>query len=139
MDNLYELAKQITRAGKIIAADPVAKDYLLIPRYGYINNIWVTSDSGFEAIVIGDTNSCNSRGYMYLYHKNTPKRNSFPSATKIAKLLKDVCEKKPLETGEGKAAYYDWEEYGSLEKQRDYFSQVVTDIAAWFKRKELIE
>lgn len=73
MNSLHELTKQLSNAGKIIAADPVAKDYLLIPKYGYINNIWVTSDSGFEAIVIGDTNSYNSRGYMYLYHKNTPK------------------------------------------------------------------
>lgn len=136
MNSLHELAKQIASAGKIIAADPVAKDYLIIPGYGYINNIWVTSDSGFEAIVIGDTCSRNGRGYMYLYYKNTPKRNSFPSPAKIAKLLNGVVEKKPLETGEGKAAYHDWEEYGSLEKQREYFSQVVMDITARLSRKE---
>lgn len=121
---LLELAKDISKAGKEIAGDKICKDYFI--GYGR-NRITVTSDSGYEAILIGDAGG--NDGYMYLYTNNTEKRNSFPSAREIAKLLEAVANKERLPEGEGKAAYHDWEIFGGLEKQLEYFSRVVKNLA----------
>lgn len=121
---LLELAKDISKAGKEIADDKICKDYFI--GYGR-NRITVTSDSGYEAIQIGKADG--SDGHMCLYTNNTEKRNSFPSARKIAKLLEAVVNKVRLPEGEGKAAYYDWERFGEIEKQLEYFSRVVKNLA----------
>lgn len=123
---LLALAKDISRAGKEIAHDNINKDY----RIGYGRNmITVTSDSGYEAILIGDVGRSCKDGYMCLYTNNTEKRNSFPSARELAKLLEAVAERKELPEGERKAAYYDWPEFGGMEKQLEYFSRVVKNLA----------
>lgn len=124
---LMDLARKISAAGKMISKDSINKFYYLEP--GNKDSIYVISDSGFESIVIGDTSSSDSRGYMYLYYNNTSKRNSYPSIKEIARLLEDVFNKTPLETGEGKAAYCNWEQYGNLELQREYFSEIVSRMA----------
>lgn len=126
-NELSNLAKKISRAGNIIAKDSIDKIYYLEP--GVKDSICVVSDSGFESIVIGNTSSRDSRGYMYLYSNNTPKRNSYPNVKELTQLLEDVLNKKPLETGEGKAAYFNWEQYGSLELQREYFSEIVARMS----------
>lgn len=123
---LLALAKDISRAGREIAHDNINKDY----RIGYRRNmITVTSDSGYEAILIGDAGRSCKDGYMCLYTNNTEKSNSFPSARELAKLLEAVAEGKKLPEGEGKAAYYDWPEFGGMEKQLEYFSRVVKNLA----------
>ena len=123
---LLELARDISRAGKEIAYDNICKDY----RIGYGRNIiTVTSDSGYEAIYIGDTRSPCKDGYMCLYTNNTEKRNSFPRIRALAKLLEAVANKEKLPEGEGKASYYDWEEFGGMHKQLEYFSRVVKNLA----------
>lgn len=66
---------------------------------------------------------------MYLYYNNTSKRNSYPSIKEIARLLEDVFNKTSLETGEGKAEYYNWEQYGNLDLQRKYFSEIISRMA----------
>lgn len=126
---VLNLARSIKKAGKEIANDEINKIYYLEPQVK--DSITVESDSGFEAIVIGNTGRAGS-GYMYLYFKNTPVRNSFPSSAAIAKLLKQVIRKERLEIGEGKAAYYDWSEFGSLESQMEYFSKIVSRMAGEF-------
>lgn len=123
---LRELARDISRAGKEIAYDDICKDY----RIGYGRNvITVISDSGHEAIYIGDIYRSSKEGYMCLYWNNTDKRNSFPGIRQLAKLLEAVANKEKLPEGEGKAAYYDWEEFGGMEKQLEYFSRVVKNLA----------
>lgn len=121
-----KLAKQIKYAGKEIAKDNIYKEYLLECTYN--DTIIVKSDSGFEAIIIGDTER-RDRGYMYLYYNNTSKRNSYPSQTEVARLLKMVAEKQVLETGEGKAAYCFCDGV-SEDKQLQYFADIVNRMAA---------
>lgn len=122
---LLKLAGDISRAGRDIAYDKICKDYYI----GYGRNlVTVVSDSGYEAIYIGDSCSCKD-GYMCLYTNNTEKRNSFPRVRELAELLKAVSEGEKLPEGEGKAAYYDWPEFGGMEKQLEYFSRVVKNLA----------
>ena len=52
MSKIYELAKKIKEAGRIIAEDDINKDYY-IDGYMSDDTIIVTSDSGYEAIYIG--------------------------------------------------------------------------------------
>jgi len=122
---LQILAEKISKAGKIIAKDSISKDYFL--GNGYTDSIIITSDSGYEAIYIGDIKGNN--GYMCLYTNNTSKRNSFPNKNVIAELLEKVLKKEKLETGEGKAEYYDWKEFGGMKKQLKYFSKIVKQLA----------
>lgn len=120
------LAKRIKRAGKEIAKDHINKDYLL--ECTYRDTIIVRSDSGFEAIIIGDIDR-SDMGYMYLYYNNIPKENSYPTQTVLARLLKSVAEKQMLEEKEGKAAYCFCED---VEKdiQLEYFANIVRRMAA---------
>ncbi|WP_283680644.1 hypothetical protein [Parablautia sp. Marseille-Q6255] len=119
------LARDICRAGKEIAYDKICKEIQL----GYRNNvITIVSDSSFEAIYIGNLSTSCKMGYMALYRKNTEKRNSYPNSCKIAKLLEKVVAKERLDEGEGKAAYYDWPEFGGMEHQLEYFSRVVQNL-----------
>lgn len=87
------------------------------------SEITVENNVGFRAIIIGDTRGmCKSRGYMYLFYTsddNIP----FPTINEIERRLKIVANKEIL-TDED-ADYFDWEKYGSLEKQREYFSEII--------------
>lgn len=87
------------------------------------SEIKVENDSGFKAIIIGNTrNIPESRGYMYLFYTND--RNvPFPTIKEIERRLRIVAGKKVLTDDDAK--YFDWEEYGSLEKQREYFSEII--------------
>lgn len=130
MDNsckLQTLAEKISRAGRVISKSNISKDYIV--GEGYTGSIIVTSDSGYEAIYIGNLDNKNTDGYMCLYTNNTSKRNSFPKESTITKLLEQVLKREKLETGEGKAAYYDWKEFGGMEKQLTYFSKIVSKLA----------
>ena len=113
MSKIYELAKKIKEAGRIIAEDDINKDYY-IDGYMSDDTIIVTSDSGYEAIYIGSIFSDSKKAYMCLYTNNTPKRNSYPSTKEIARLLTLVVKGEKLPEGEGKAAYFD---YGDMKKQ----------------------
>ena len=125
MSKIYELAKKIKEAGRIIAEDDINKDYY-IDGYMSDDTIIVTSDSGYEAIYIGSIFSDSKKAYMCLYTNNTPKRNSYPSTNEIARLLTLVVKGEKLPEGEGKAAYFD---YGDMKKQLKYFSEVVCKMA----------
>jgi hypothetical protein len=101
-DCYKKMAKAIRRAAKEVAADDLHKTYTVyLCRDGAIE---VSSDSGFESIVVGDVSK--SDGYLYLYHNATPKRDSFPCATKIAQSLSKIAMGHTLEEGEGKAEYH---------------------------------
>lgn len=124
-NELFALAKKISKAGRIISKNHIDKDYIVGKNSK--GSIIVTSDSGYEAIYIGDIQSKN-KGYMCLYTNNTSKRNSYPTTEIIAELLEKVVNKEKLEMGEGKASYYDWEEFGGMKKQLNYFSEVVNSF-----------
>lgn len=127
MSKIYELAKKIKEAGRIIAKDDIDKNY-------YINGdrsddtIIVTSDSGYEAIYIGSIFSDSKKDYMCLYTNNTSKRNSYPSTKEIARLLALVAKGEKLPEGEGKAAYFHSGK-DDLQKQLKYFADVVCKMA----------
>lgn len=121
------LAEQIRSAGRMIAKDNINKDYLLEGRY--YDTIYVPSDSGYESVLIGDPSCGSQRGYMLLYTHNTLHRDSFPSVSCLKASLWKVVRKEMLETGEGKAAYYQWNEYSPIEEQLDYFADVVLRVA----------
>lgn len=88
------------------------------------SEITIENDAEFKAIIIGNTrNMPESRGYMYLFYTNS-RRVPFPTVKEIERRLKMVARKEVL-TDED-ARYLDWEEYGSLEKQREYFSEIIT-------------
>lgn len=86
------------------------------------SEITVENDAEFKAIIIGNTrNMPESRGYMYLFYTND-RSVSFPTIKEIERRLKIVADKKILTDD---AEYFDWEKYGSLEKQREYFSEII--------------
>lgn len=126
-EKLEKLASDISRAGRVIAKDSINKYYTVA--HDGDEGIEVTSDSGFESICIGNVVSKDSRGYMYLYSNNASERNSFPNEKEIAELLEKILNKEKLETGEGKASYFDWKEFGGLDKQLEYFSELVKKFA----------
>lgn len=87
------------------------------------SEITVENDAEFKAIIIGNTRgTSNSKGYMYLFYTND--RNvPFPTIKEIERRLKVIVNKEILTDDD--ASYFDWEEYGSLEAQREYFSEII--------------
>lgn len=132
-EKLITLAKKIVKAGKDIAKDEINKEYCAA--HSSDGTITVISDSGFEAILIGNDERGSRDGYMYLYFKNTSQTNSFPSSKAIAKLLMQVVLEFPLPQGKGTAAYHDWPEYGGIPKQLHYFSELVQTFAGLTKQE----
>jgi len=59
---------------------------------------------------------------MYLFYTNDSKV-LFPSVKEIIRRLKIVASGERLTDQD--AEYFDWEEYGSLEMQRIYFSEII--------------
>lgn len=101
--------------------------------FKYFNVIWnrelrtaeisVENDAEFKAVIIGNAkNSPASRGHMYLFYTNN-RKVPFPSTKEIIRRLKIVANRGILEDKD--AEYFDWEEYGSLEMQRIYFSEII--------------
>lgn len=86
------------------------------------SEITVENDAGFRAVIIGNTSGTKSREYMYLFYTNDDSE-TFPTIRELARRLKAVAAQEVL-TDEN-ADYFDWEEYGSLEKQRAYFSEII--------------
>lgn len=92
-----------------------------------ISEITVKNDAGFKAIIIGNTSGISkSRGYMYLFYTND-KNVPFPTVEEIERRLKIVANKEVLTDND--ADYFDWDEYGPLEKQREYFSEIIINAA----------
>lgn len=56
--------------------------------------------------------------FMYLFYTGD-RKVPFPSIKEIERRLKLVADKETLSDKD--ACYFDWEEFGSLEKQRVYF------------------
>lgn len=122
-----KLAKRISLAGKEIARDEINKEIQVV--HGVHGEVIVFSDGGYEAIMIGEMTLDKGNGFMYLFHRNTPTRNSFPSAKKIAALLRQVVLKHRLPEGDGAANYHDWPEYGGMDQQICYYSDLVCGLA----------
>lgn len=91
------------------------------------SEITVKNDAGFKAIIVGNTSGVSkSKGYMYLFYTND-KNAPFPTVNEIERRLKSIANKEVLTDND--AYYFDWDEYGSLEKQREYFSEIVINAA----------
>lgn len=119
-----EVARAIKAGYSDLKKDTVSKLYTVAynAKLG-TSEITVENDAGFRAIIIGDTRGmCKSRGYMYLFYSNDNKA-PFPTIKEIERRLKIIANKEIL-TDED-ADYFDWERYGSLEKQREYFSEII--------------
>ena len=119
-----ELAVKIKNGYSSLKREPVFKclDIIWIQKLKTAE-ISVVNDAGFKAIIIGRTqNLTTSRGYMYLFYTNDSKV-LFPSVKEIIRRLKIVASGERLTDQD--AEYFDWEEYGSLEMQRIYFSEII--------------
>ena len=119
-----ELAVQIKNGYSSFKREPVLKCLDIIWNQKLKTaEISVVNDAGFKAIIIGSTqNLTTSRGYMYLFYTNDSKV-LFPSVKEIIRRLKIVASGERLTDQD--AEYFDWEEYGSLEMQRIYFSEII--------------
>ena len=118
-----ELARKIKNAYKELRKDEVCKLYNVMWNDELdISEITVENDAGFRAVIIGNTSGAESRGYMYLFYTNDDSE-VFPTVRELTRRLKAVAAQEAL-TDEN-ADYFDWKEYGSLEKQREYFSEIV--------------
>ena len=118
-----ELARKIKDGYNSLKREPVFK---------YFNITWnqklgtaeilVENDAGFKSIIIGNTKKSDSRGYMYLFYTNN-REVPFPSVKEIIRRLEIVANRGIL--ADKDAEYFDWMEYGSLEMQRIYFSEII--------------
>ena len=119
-----ELAVKIKNGYSSLKREPVFKCLDIIWNQKLKTaEISVVNDAGFRAILIGRTqNLTTSRGYMYLFYTNDSKV-LFPSVKEIIRRLKIVASGERLTDQD--AEYFDWEEYGSLEMQRIYFSEII--------------
>lgn len=131
-----ELARSIRNGYYSLKKEPV--DKLFSINWNHVlgtAEISVENDAGFRAIIIGDTrNVSKSRGYMYLFYTND-KKVPFPSVKEITRRLKIVANRGSLTDKD--ADYFDWEEYGSLEKQRIYFSEIIKREAKMDQTEEV--
>ena len=64
----------------------------------------------------------DDKAYMYLFYTNDD-TESFPTIKEIEHRLKVVANQEILTNKN--ADYFDWEQYGSLEEQRKYFSEII--------------
>ncbi len=119
-----ELAVKIKNGYSSLKREPVFKCLDIIWNQKLKTaEISVVNDAGFKAIIIGSTqNLTTSRGYMYLFYTNDSKV-LFPSVKEIIRRLKIVASGERLTDQD--AEYFDWEEYGSLEMQIIYFSEII--------------
>lgn len=121
-----ELAVKIKNGYSSLKREPVFKCLDIIWNQKLKTaEISVVNDAGFKAIIIGSTqNLTTSRGYMYLFYTNeNDSKVLFPSVKEIIRRLKIVASGERLTDQD--AEYFDWEEYGSLEMQRIYFSEII--------------
>ena len=119
-----ELAVKIKNGYSSLKREPVFKCLDIIWNQKLKTaEISVVNDAEFKVIIIGSTqNLTTSRGYMYLFYTNDSKV-LFPSVKEIIRRLKIVASGEGLTDQD--AEYFDWEEYGSLEMQRIYFSEII--------------
>ena len=119
-----ELAVKIKNGYSSLKREPVFKCLDIIWNQKLKTaEISVVNDAGFKAIIIGSTqNLTTSRGYMYLFYTNDSKV-LFPSVKEIIRRLKILASGERITDQD--AEYFDWEEYGSLEMQRIYFSEII--------------
>ena len=119
-----ELAVKIKNGYSSLKREPVFKCLDIIWNQKLKTaEISVVNDAEFKVIIIGSTqNLTTSRGYMYLFYTNDSKV-LFPSVKEIIRRLKIVASGERFTDQD--AEYFDWEEYGSLEMQRIYFSEII--------------
>ena len=119
-----ELAVKIKNGYSSLKREPVFKCLDIIWNQKLKTaEISVVNDAEFKVIIIGSTqNLTTSRGYMYLFYTNDSKV-LFPSVKEIIRRLKIVASGERVTDQD--AEYFDWEEYGSLEMQRIYFSEII--------------
>lgn len=122
--NFTKLAKRISEGYKNLKENDIDKLYCVCWNNDLqTSEITVENDASFKAITIGNTaGRSKSRGYMYLFYTND-RKIKFPSIKEIERRLRIVANKEIL--SEEDADYFDWEEYVSLEKQREYFSEII--------------
>jgi len=122
--NCKELAWKIKDGYKDLKRDSINKVYNIMWNHELETaEISVINDAEFKAIIIGDIRTRpEARGHMYLFYSDD-RKVSFPAIKEIERRLKAVAREETLSDED--AAYFDWEEYGSLEMQRAYFSEII--------------
>lgn len=124
--NFKGLARKIKKGYSHLKKDSIDKVYdIMWNQKLETAEISVINDAGFKAIIIGDVGmNAEARGYMYLFYSDD-RKILFPTIKEIERRLKVVAREEPLSDED--AAYFDWEEYESLEKQRAYFSEIIKE------------
>lgn len=119
-----ELARKIKSAYKELKQNEAYKLFNVIWNNDLgESEITVENDAGFRAIIIGNTSGVKkSRGYKYLFYTNDD-TELFPTIKEIEHRLKVVANQEILT--DKNAGYFDWKQYGSLEEQRKYFSEII--------------
>ena len=119
-----ELARKIKSAYKELKQNEAYKLFNVIWNNDLgESEITVENDAGFRAIIIGNTSGVKkSGGYMYLFYTNDD-TELFPTIKEIEHRLKVVANQEILT--DKNAGYFDWKQYGSLEEQRKYFSEII--------------
>ena len=119
-----ELAQEIKNAYLKLKRDKQSKVFDVVwNKELKISEISVENDAEFQSIIIGDvSNTKESKGYMYLFYTND-NTDQFPTVNEIAHRLEVIANRGILQ--EKNAEYFDWKEYGSLEEQRNFFSEIV--------------
>lgn len=122
--NYRPLAEKIKAAYDELKKDKISK---------YCNVAWndelgtseiiVENNGRFKVIIVGDTrNLPESRGNMYLFYANE-RDVQFPGVKEIERRLSVVANREIL--ADKDSVYFDWEEFGFPEQQREYFSEIV--------------
>ena len=126
-----ELARKIKNAYKELKQNEVYKLFNVIWNNDLgESEITVENDAGFRAIIIGNTSGIKkSRGYMYLFYTNND-TESFSTIKEIEHRLRVVANQEILT--DKNVNYFDWEQYGSLEEQRKYFSEIILNTTKWW-------
>ena len=124
--NYRELARRIRAGYACLERNIIYKEYNVAWNDELkTSEITVENDAEFKAIIIGNARGMSkSRGYMYLFYTND-RSVPFPTVREIERRLKIVANKEVLDDEDAK--YFDWEEYGSLQEQREYFSEILLE------------
>lgn len=119
-----KLARKIKEACDELKKDKASKYYNVAwnDELG-TSEIIVENNGRFKVIIVGDTrNLPESRGNMYLFYANDTDVQ-FPGVKEIERRLSVVANREILTDKD--SVYFDWEEFGSPEKQREYFSEII--------------
>lgn len=124
---MLRLARLIKKTETMIVNNGISKSYYLDKNEEH-DNIAIVNDGSYKAIYIGTIDDTeNSPGYMCLHSSVNSKKKRLPSTKILCRLLIKVARREKLSVELEEARY--WEKFGDMDKQLQYFSDVVCTFA----------